>query len=266
MKPIKYIVDTTLRDGEQSPGYAMDKSQKVFIASLLDKANIYQIEAGIPAMGIYEKETICEIIEKTQNSRISTWNRLNISDIKHSCECNPDIIHISVPVSYVQIYTKLKKNKAWITKNLTSCVEYAKSKNFQVTVGFEDASRADTTFMISLAMMLKEIGVDRIRFADTVGILSPSRTFNTIKEIIDYTHIEVEIHAHNDLGMAIANSVAAAKAGANFIDTTILGIGERVGNCNFKEFVDVSEPLFNMRMSRLIARDIEEKSYPLLVR
>lgn len=266
MKPVKYIVDTTLRDGEQSPGYAMTKEQKIFIASLLDDANVFQIEAGIPAIGDYEKNTIREIIANKKNSKISVWNRLNLSDIKHSLECDPDIIHISVPVSYVQIYTKLHKNKAWIIKNIIACVDYAKSNNCEVTIGFEDASRADTTFMVSLAIMLKEMGVERIRFADTVGILPPSRTYKTIKELIDYTQIDVEIHAHNDLGMAIANSVEATKAGAKYIDTTIFGIGERVGNCNFQEFIYVSEPLFDFGISRLTAMNIEDKTYSLLVK
>ena len=266
IKPIKHIVDTTLRDGEQSPGYALKKEQKLYIASLLDEANVYQIEAGIPAIDDYEKDTICEIIANKKNSKISVCNRLNLLDIKHSIECKPDIIHISVPVSYIQIYTKLHKNKAWIIKNIAECVEYSKSIDCEVTVGFEDASRADTTFMISLAIMLKNLGVERIRFADTVGILPPSRAFKTIKELIDYAQIEVEIHAHNDLGMSIANSIQAAKAGAKYIDTTIFGIGERVGNCNFQDFIYVSETLFNLGISRLTAMDIEDKTYSLLVK
>ena len=121
------------------------------------------------AIGNYEKDTIREILANKNNSKISVWNRLNLDDIKHSIECEPDIIHISVPVSYVQIYTKLKKNKAWIIKNITECIEYAKSHNFEVTIGFEDASRADATFIISLALTLQDLGVSRVRFADTVG-------------------------------------------------------------------------------------------------
>ena len=190
MKPVKYIVDTTMRDGEQSPGIAMSKDQKLQIAKILDNAGIYQIEAGIPAVKSYEIDTIRAIMENRKHSKISVWNRLVLEDIKKSILCHPDIIHISTPVSYVLIYSKLNKNKNWVSKNLSACVAYALAKGYEVTVGFEDASRADITFMASLASQLKEMGVSRIRFADTVGILSPSRTYQAVKEIIDYSGID----------------------------------------------------------------------------
>jgi len=266
MKRFKHIVDTTLRDGEQSPGFAFSKEQKLNIANMLDDAMVFQIEAGIPALGSYEKDTLCEIVDNKKNSKISVWNRLNVNDINHSFDCNPDIIHISVPVSYAQIYTKLHKNKAWIIKNLTICVELALSHGYEVTVGFEDASRADTTFLVALSTLLKEMGVTRIRFADTVGVLTPTRTFKSISDLISYTGIEVEMHAHNDLGMAVANSIVAVKAGANYIDTTILGIGERAGNCDMQKFIYASEPAFSTNISRVTALLIEEKASKILLR
>lgn len=266
MKEKKLLVDTTLRDGEQSPGYAFTKEQKVFIASILSDAGVYQIEAGIPAIGSYEKDTICDIMSNKKNAKIATWNRLNISDIKDSFDCEPDIIHISVPVSYPQIYAKLRKNKAWVVKNLSLCLELALSNNYEVTVGFEDASRADYTFMIKLAASIMEMGVRRIRFADTVGVLTPARTYNTINGIIQNTGIEVEMHAHNDLGMAVANSIAAAKAGAKYIDTTILGIGERAGNCDFKKFVFASELIFPIGSSRIEALKAEKETSHIILK
>lgn len=266
MKPLKHLVDTTLRDGEQSPGFALSKEQKLYIAKLLDDAEIYQIEAGIPALGTYEKDTLCEIADNKKNSKISVWNRLVVKDIEHSFDCKPDIIHISAPVSYAQIYTKLHKNKAWIVKNLTACIDLARSKGYEVTIGFEDASRADTTFLVGLTSTIIDLGVKRIRVADTVGVLSPSRTFKTISDLISYTGIEVEMHAHNDLGMAVANSIAAAKAGADYIDTTIFGIGERAGNCDMQKFILASEPAFSIKLSRFAALIIEEKTSSLLVK
>jgi homocitrate synthase NifV len=126
-------------------------------------------------MGNYEIETLgfsC----KTENSlRFQTGTGLIWATLKRRMECKPDIIHISVPVSYVMIYSKLNKNKTWVMKNLAICVEYALEHGYEVTVGFEDASRADITFMIILAQQLKQRGVSRIRFADTVGILSPGK-------------------------------------------------------------------------------------------
>ena len=264
MKPVRHIVDTTMRDGEQSPGFAMTGAQKIETARLLDSAGVYQIEAGIPAMGTEEMNTISQITQNRKHSKISAWNRLNLEDIKKSITCKPDIIHISVPVSYVLIYSKLNKNKTWVTKSLSACVDFALGCGFEVTVGFEDASRADMTFMITLAKLLKDMGVSRIRFADTVGILSPSRTFQSINEIISYSGIEVEIHVHNDLGMAVANSILGAKAGAKYIDTTILGIGERAGNCDFYKLISAAEETFKLDLSFAEALAVQRRISGLL--
>lgn len=259
MKPVKYIVDTTMRDGEQAPGIAMSKEQKLQIAKILDNRGIYQIEAGIPAVSAMEMETIRAIMEMRRNSKISVWNRLVLDDVKKSVDCAPDIIHISTPVSYVLIYSKLSKNKNWVLKNLVRCVDYARSRGFEVTVGFEDASRADITFMAYLAEQLKNMGVSRIRYADTVGILSPSRTYQAVREIIEYSGIEVELHTHNDLGMAVANTILGAKAGAKYLDTTITGLGERVGNCDFYKLVHAASGIFDMKLSNYDAYRIQNE-------
>ena len=264
MKPVVHIVDTTMRDGEQSPGFAMTKEQKLATARMLDSADVYQIEAGIPAMGSIETDIIGQIMCERKTSKISVWNRLILDDIKKSIECRPDIIHISVPVSYNLIYSKLNKNKNWVIKNLALCTEFALSCGYEVTVGFEDASRADMTFMITLARQLHDYGVSRIRFADTVGVLSPSRTFQSVKEIIDYSGIEVEIHVHNDLGMAVANSVLGARAGAVYIDTTINGIGERAGNCDFYKFVCAAQETFTLDMTKTQALTTHKNIVQLL--
>lgn len=264
MKEKRYLIDTTLRDGEQSPGFAFSMDEKVKLAILMDRAGIHQIEAGIPAMGKYEKDTICKIMDNRRRARISTWNRMNKEDIVHSFDCCPDIIHISAPVSYVHIYSKLKKNKIWLQKNLQECVSLALDKGYLVTVGLEDASRADITFIIGIANLLKDMGVVGIRFADTVGVLTPSRAFQSIKEIISNTGISIGIHAHNDFGMAVANSLEAAKAGAKYIDTTLFGIGERAGNCDMNQFIVAAEQIFDIRPSRADSNVLREKAAEIL--
>lgn len=265
MKALKKLVDTTLRDGEQSPGFAMTLQQKVKIASILDSAGVAQIEAGIPSVGSYEQETIREIVRRKKNSLISVWSRMNPEDIRTAFQCRPDLIHIGVPVSYVQIYTKLKRNKNWLLKTMLSCVDLVLSNGFSVSVGFEDASRADPTFLILLADELSRVGVKRIRYADTVGILNPSRAYQAVQELIQYTGMEVEIHAHNDLGMAVANSLAAAKAGAAYVDTTVYGIGERAGNCNLSRFVCACEPVYSVLPGHGAALDVERKTKNILL-
>lgn len=236
-----YIVDTTLRDGEQCAGKAFSIDEKVEIAKYMDENNIYQIEAGIPAMGDLEKECIKRILDVRKNSLISTWNRMHKNDILNSIDCKPDIIHISVPTSDIQIYSNLGRDKIWIEENLRECVYLAKDKGYEVTIGFEDASRADINYLINLCEIVKEFDVKRIRYADTVGILMPSTVSKAVKEIIDTTGIEVEIHAHNDFGMAIPISLEAVKSGAKYVDCTLDGIGERAGNCNLQEFIRISD-------------------------
>jgi homocitrate synthase NifV len=261
MKENKYIVDTTLRDGEQSPGIALCTKDKVKIAKLLDEIGVYEIEAGVPCIGQAEADGISEIIENTRNAKISVWSRMNINDVKFSINCNPHIIHIGTPVSYIQIYNKLKKNKAWVQKNILECVYEAKNQGIEVTVGLEDASRSDIGFILSLIKELKKAGVNIIRLADTVGILTPNRTKEIVETIKAHSDVEIEMHVHNDLGMAVANSIIGAKAGAAFVDCTLFGIGERTGNCNFYDFVHASESIFNFAMSKKQIKNIEEKSY-----
>lgn len=264
MKVTKYIVDTTLRDGEQSPGIALRIEDKVKIAKLLDDIGVYEIEAGVPVLGEAEEESIIRIIENRKKSRISVWSRMNIGDVKRSIACKPDILHIGAPVSYVQIYSKLKKNKGWVIKNLLECVEEAKSRDIAVTVGLEDASRSDIGFMLSVMKELKRVGVDTIRIADTVGVLTPNRTKELVDTILSHTEMKIEMHAHNDLGMAVANSIIGAKAGADYIDCTLFGIGERTGNCNLYDFVSASESIFEFAMSKKQIRAVEQELYEVL--
>lgn len=244
------IVDTTLRDGEQSAGKAFTMEQKLKIAKYLDNNGIYQIECGIPAMGFMEQEIIKAIKSETKNSLISTWNRLNINDIKASIDCDPDIIHISAPVSDLQIYQNLNRDKKWIQDNLIRCIYYIKERGYDVTVGLEDASRADINYIIELSILLEKLGVSRIRYSDTVGILSLKKIKNVINKIRENCNLKLEIHAHNDFGMAIGISLEAVKNGVEFVNCTLDGIGERTGNCNLQEFLKTSKNLgYNYEMN-----------------
>lgn len=265
MKEKKLIVDTTLRDGEQSPGIALRSEDKVKIAALLDELGVYEIEAGTPVLSKQEEEGISRIIENKHNAKISVWSRMNVADVRHSIRCKPDIIHIGTPVSYIQIYSKLKKNKGWVTKSILECVDVAKSQNVDVTVGLEDSSRSDIGFLLSIIKELKNAGVNTIRIADTVGVLSPKRTKELVETIRSNSDIRIEMHVHNDLGMAIANSIVGARAGADLIDCTLFGIGERTGNCNFHDFVHACESVFDFTMNHKQIRQIEKQVYTELL-
>lgn len=258
MKGKRLIVDTTLRDGEQCPGIVFSMEDKLSLASILDSLNIFEIEAGIPCMGGEEEECVREIVRRKKNALISVWSRMKKEDIVRSVKCKPDIIHMGVPVSYVQIYSKMKKNKSWLQKSLAECLDTAKEAGVDVTVGFEDASRADVGFIINNIKLILDYGFNKIRIADTVGVFTPDRTAKLIHEILDAVNIEIEVHVHNDLGMAVANSVEAAKAGAKYIDCTLLGIGERSGNCNLYDFIFASEGLFQYDINKSEIRKAEK--------
>lgn len=244
------LIDTTLRDGAQSPLIMFSDKEKISIAEMLDKKGVYQIEAGIPAVGKAERDMIKEIKTVCEKAKISVWNRLNKDDIQASLECQADIIHISVPVSYRQIHDKLQKDEIWLMDKIEEILTYTALYAEEITIGMEDASRADVDYMINIIKKVQQFGVKTVRFADTVGIMTPIVVFQQIKELIENTAINIEFHGHNDLGMAVANSIAAVEAGACFIDTTVNGIGERCGNCDMDKFIFAASTIFANKKMR----------------
>lgn len=251
------LVDTTLRDGEQCPGIVFSPSDKIRLALCLDSIGVYEIEAGIYDTGTEGINYISEIMKQKKQANISVWSRLNTRDVEESARQKPDLIHIGTPVSYAQIYNKIGKNKKWIENTLQECIQVAKDYNIPITVGLEDASRADVAFLISLIRLIRQQGVEVIRLADTVGVLFPRRARELIHEI-KQTGIQVEVHEHNDFGMAVANSMVMALAGADMVDGTLMGIGERAGNCNLYEFVHGANRKFDLGVSSLDIKRAED--------
>lgn len=235
-KEIK-IVDTTLRDGEQTAGVVFSNEEKRQIANLLDEAGVYQIEAGIPAMKGDEKQAIKDIVKDNHRASILGWCRAVTEDITDAIDCGLDAVCVSIPVSDVHIEKKLKKNRAWVHDTVTRAINFAKSHGLYVSCNAEDASRTRMEDLITFARIAKNAGADRLRFCDTVGILGPSQTAAKIATLCYEVNIPIEIHAHNDFGMATANSIAGFKAGAEFINVTVNGLGERAGNAALEEVV-----------------------------
>jgi homocitrate synthase NifV len=261
MKQRRYLLDSTLRDGEQMPGLCFTPRQKLRIASLLDSSGVHQIEAGVPASSNQEKENITKILENRTNAGISVWARLVPSDIEHSIDVRPDMIHVSVPVADRHIFEKLRKDKDWVISQLKTCLRLIEKSGIPFSAGFEDAFRSDIVFMKTVCGILSGAGVKRIRLADTVGVASPTQCRTVLNSLYAELNGKVEfgIHAHNDFGMAIANTIEAAKACCTYADVTAGGIGERAGNCDLMRLVQASSSIFDWGITPAAARRLQEK-------
>lgn len=231
------INDTTLRDGEQAPYVAFNTEEKLQIATLLYEAGADELEVGIPAMGEREQEDLKEILNLELPIPIMSWNRATKEDLEASLECGVDGVDLSIPVSFTLIDVKFGGDYKKIFKNLEEVVGLAKSEGLYVCVGGEDSSRSELSLLKDIIEYASELGADRFRYCDTVGILTPIKTYNDIEYLSSLEALDIEMHMHNDFGMATANSIVGIEAGAKSVNTTVIGLGERAGNASFEQVV-----------------------------
>jgi homocitrate synthase NifV len=231
------INDTTLRDGEQTAGVAFAPEEKIAIARSLDKMGVPEMEIGIPAMGAAEIEVIQEIVGLGLNARLMVWGRMCEADIEAAELSHINFINLSVPVSDIHIDRKLRRDREWVLTQIRRCIPLALDRGMQVSIGCEDSSRADMGFLCRVVDVAQCAGARRLRFADTLGVLDPFTTWKRIHMLRAESDLEIEIHAHNDLGLATANTLAAISAGATHANTTVNGLGERAGNAALEEVV-----------------------------
>jgi homocitrate synthase NifV len=231
------FVDSTLRDGAQAPGIILTYAHRAEIAKLLAGMGISDIEAGIPAMGSREIKFLSEMNRMYPAQRIIAWCRAIEADLHDAQHANCKNVHIAFPVSDIQL-AAMGKDRQWLFGTLERLVDSAKKKFDFVSVGAMDATRADIGIVKYFCKLAASGGVNRVRIADTLGVLTPHKTmllFDTLAQSIDVG--QLEFHGHNDLGMATANALCAAEAGAGALSVTVNGIGERAGNTAMEEIV-----------------------------
>lgn len=234
---MSYLIDTTLRDGEQAPGVVFSLDEKLMIASYLDKIGVEELELGTPAMGDREVKDMRYIQKQGFAFASLAWCRATELDLKKAEVSGVSRVNISFPVSDI-LLNAFNKDRGWVISQAISLIQLAQKQFDFVAVGLQDATRADKIFLKEFVSLCANLGANRIRIADTVGIFTPLKTFSLFSELRrDHPTMDFEFHPHNDLGMATANAVMALEGGANCISGTLTGLGERAGNAPIEEVI-----------------------------
>ncbi len=237
------IFDTTLRDGEQSPGASMNIEEKIRLAIALEKLGVDVIEAGFAAASVGDFDAISKISQRLEKSTICSLSRAMEKDIKASADAISKAkhkrIHTFIATSPIHMKYKLKMKPHEVIKRAVDAVSYAKSFVDDVEFSCEDAGRSDIEFLKDILDATIEAGASTVNIPDTVGYRLPSEMAELIKTLHEHIGDKaiISVHNHNDLGLAVANSLACIKAGARQIECTINGIGERAGNASLEEVV-----------------------------
>jgi homocitrate synthase NifV len=231
------VNDSTLRDGEQAPGVSFTLSEKVAIATALDRAGVDEIEAGTPAIGEAEIEALAEIGHSVHSAAVIAWCRMTEADVDAALRTGLRRVSLSVPMSVRQMRAKGYEGPLDVLARLARVVRYAKDRGLTVAVGGEDSSRAEADFVPTVVEAAERAGAHRFRFADTLGVLDPFRTHRIFSRLRAFSDLELEFHGHDDIGLATANTVAAVLGGATHVSVCVLGLGERAGNAPLEQVV-----------------------------
>ncbi len=236
-QPFVRIFDTTLRDGEQTPGVALTPEKKLQIARQLDRLGVDTIEAGFPITSQGEREAIKLIAKDGLRAEICALSRAEKEDIDAAIGCGVSAIHIFLAASDLHLKYKLMITREEALRNAVEAIEYAKRHGVTVEFSAEDATRADQEFLVRFFRSASEAGADRLDIPDTVGVMTPERMSNLVTKIYSACAARISVHCHDDFGLAVANTLAGIKAGASQAHVTINGLGERAGNASLEEVV-----------------------------
>ncbi|WP_455241010.1 homocitrate synthase family protein [Methanothermobacter tenebrarum] len=240
------IYDTTLRDGEQTPGVCLGTKEKLAIARKLDELGIHQIEAGFPVVSEEERKSVKKIANEGLNAEILALSRTKKEDIETALDCDVDGIITFMATSDLHLKHKLKLTREQALNVCMNSIEYAKDHGIFVAFSAEDATRTDLEFLKKIYKKAEDYGADRVHIADTVGAITPQGMEFLVKELKNFLKTGIALHCHNDFGLAVANSIAGLLAGADAISTTVNGIGERAGNTALEELIMALLLLYNI--------------------
>lgn len=240
------IYDSTLRDGEQTPGISFNLEQKVAIARKLDEMHVPQIEAGFPAVSDAERASVRAICDEKLDADILVLSRITKGDIDASIDAGVDIVLLFIGTSDLHIKYKFKKDRQFVLDKIVEGVEYAKSRGVGVSMSAEDTTRTDVDFLMQVYRTAEDAGADRVGVTDTLGCASPEAISFLVAKAKQTVKTPVSLHLHNDYGLALANAFAGVKAGADAVTTTVNGMGERCGNVPLEQFVAAMKYIYGV--------------------
>lgn len=246
------LLDTTMRDGEQAVGVVFSPREKKQISSLLAAMGIPAVEVGFPALGPEEKACIHAVVDAGilvkdgKPLEVSAFARARKEDVKDAAECNVDSVVISISTSDIHIERKFRTSQAWVLDQVREAAEEASKHGLGFTISAEDASRTGLSFLIDFYSLAEKLGAERVRYCDSLGVENPYTTYRRIKLIGQRISLPIEVHMHNDFGMATANVVAGIRAGASSVIGSIGGLGERTGNSPLEEVVMALKHLYGL--------------------
>ena len=251
------IFDTTLRDGEQTPGVSLSPEKKLNIAKKLDVLGVDAIETGFPVISDGERNAVKMITSENLQSELCGLARTNRKDIDAAVDCGLNYIHTFIATSDIHLEYKLKMTREQALEKAIDAVEYGKSRGLQVEFSAEDATRTDREFLKKVFGEVAKAGADRIDIPDTVGYSTPQYIAEITKDAISATKLPISVHCHNDFGLAVANAISGIQAGAECAHVTINGIGERAGNASLEELVMALNSLqFNQKWETNINKEL----------
>lgn len=238
------IFDTTLRDGEQTPGISVSPEQKLQIAIKLDELGVDAIEAGFPTVSQGERQAIKDIVRQGLRAEICGLARTVQGDIDAALDCDLGYIHLFIATSDIHMKYKLKLNRDQVLERAVWAVEYAKKHGVQIEFSAEDATRSEISFVKGVFRAVSQSGADRIDIPDTVGYSTPESISRLVKDVGTISSLPISMHCHDDLGLAVANTISGINAGASCAQVTVNGIGERAGNASLEEVVMALQCLY----------------------